>query len=104
VWRFWRCDGIEIAQGRAQLAMKLFEISNRGLAVIGVLVLVLWGVILAERAVIEQAREAHYEFLQSHPDTPTALRPQPTGHPTEVVPMLPADSISQVGASTPKQV
>ena len=50
-------SGTEIAQGKTQLAMKLFEISNRGLAVIGVLVLVLWGLILAERAVIEQARE-----------------------------------------------
>lgn len=83
--------------------MKLFEISNRGLAVIGVLVLVLWGLILAERSVIEQAREAHYEFLQSHPDTPTALRPQPTGHPTEIEPVVPTNSISQVGVSVPKQ-
>ena len=84
--------------------MKLFEISNRGLAVIGVLVLVLWGVILAERAVIEQAREDHYEFLQSHPDTPNALRPQPTIYPTEIEPVVPADSISQVSLSSPKQV
>lgn len=83
--------------------MKLFEISNRGLAVIGILVLVLWGLILAERAVIEQAREDHYEFLQSNPDTPTALRPQPSAHPTEIEPVIPADSISQVSVSAPKQ-
>ena len=83
--------------------MKLFGISNRGLAVIGILVLVLWGVILAERAVIQQAREDHHEFLQSHPNTPTALRPQPTVHPAEDEPAVPVDSISQVSGSAPKQ-
>ena len=84
--------------------MKLFEISNRGLAVIGLLVLILWGVILAERAVIEQAREDHYEFLQSHPNSPNALRPRPTIHPAEAAPPAPAESISQVTLSTPSQV
>jgi hypothetical protein len=75
--------------------MKLFTISNRGLVVIGVLVLVLWSLILAEKAVVRQAHEAHYEFLRSHPQSAPVETPQPTAHPTPALPQIPLDELSQ---------
>ena len=84
--------------------MKLFGISNRGLAVIGILVLVLWGLILAERAVIRQARQDHYEFLLLHPNTPAALQPKPAVHPADAAPGIPSESLSQIGPSSPNPV
>ena len=60
--------------------MKLFAITNRGLAVISMLVLLLWGVILAEHAIIRQAQQDHYEFLRSQPVAPVTPGPLPTQH------------------------
>ncbi|HUG81688.1 MAG TPA: hypothetical protein VML01_08490 [Bryobacterales bacterium] len=78
--------------------MKLFAISNRGLAVIGALVIVLWSLILAERAVIRQVRLEHYEFMQSHPQDASTEMPQPTAHPASRLPQIPAEELSQTGA------
>ncbi len=75
--------------------MKPFTISNRGLAVIGVLVFVLWSLILAERAVVRQAHEAHYEFLRSHPQSSPVETPRPAAHPVQVSPQIPLDELSQ---------
>jgi hypothetical protein len=47
--------------------MKLTGISNRGLVVIGLLVMFLWGIIFAERAILRQAQREHQEFLRSLP-------------------------------------
>lgn len=77
--------------------MKLFEISNRGLAVIGALVVVLWSLILAERAVIRQVHEEHYQFMQSRPQSSPVQMPQPTAHPVPSLPQIPAEELSQTG-------
>jgi hypothetical protein len=46
--------------------------------VIGALVMLLWGMILAERAIIRQAQQDHYEFLRSQPIMgPNHLEPKP---------------------------
>ncbi len=57
--------------------MRLIGITNRGLAVISVLVMVLWGLILAERSILRQARQDHYEFQRSHPIAAPHERPLP---------------------------
>ncbi len=44
--------------------MKLFELTNQGLTVIGLLICVLWGVLLVERDFNEQARRDYYELLE----------------------------------------
>lgn len=57
--------------------MKLTGISNRGLMVIGLLVVFLWGIIFAERAIVRQAQREHHEFLRSLPaSAPANPRPQ----------------------------
>jgi len=88
-------NGTTIALSRAQPAMKLFAISNRGLAVIGMLVMMLWGVILAEKAVVSQAHRDHYEFLESRPHLEPDLRPRPTALPRRVEPVIPVENLSQ---------
>ena len=72
--------------------MKLFAITNRGLAVISLLVMLLWGVILAERSIIRQAQQDHYEFLRSQPAAPATPGPRPTGHPTSDT--VPSDNVA----------
>ena len=72
--------------------MKLFAITNRGLAVISLLVMLLWGVILAERSIIRQAQQDHYEFLRSQPAAPVTPGPRPTGHP--VPENVPGESVA----------
>ena len=64
--------------------MKLFAITNRGLTVIGMLVMLLWGVILTEQHIVRQAEEAHYEYLRSQPAPPTQTGPRPTLRPLPV--------------------
>jgi hypothetical protein len=63
--------------------MKLTGISNRGLLVISLLVMCLWGIIFAERAIVRQAQQAHREFFESRPapiktvpETPQRAMPQ----------------------------
>ena len=56
--------------------MKLTGISNRGLMVIGLLVVFLWGIIFAERAIVRQAQREHHEFLRSLP-TSAPANPKP---------------------------
>ncbi len=50
--------------------MTLTGISNRGLLVITVLVAILWGCILAERAIVRHAREETELFLRFHGSVP----------------------------------
>lgn len=50
--------------------MTLTGISNRGLLLIALLVAVLWGCIVAERAIINQARRETEMFLHSRPVVP----------------------------------
>ncbi|MDA1316143.1 MAG: hypothetical protein O2968_22715 [Acidobacteria bacterium] len=90
-------NGTAIAKGRARTVMKLFAISNRGLAVIGALVVVLWSLILAERAVIRQVHDEHYQFMQSRPQSFPVQMPQPTAHPVPRLPQIPAEELSQTG-------
>ncbi len=47
--------------------MRLTGISNRGLLVITLLVICLWGIIFAERAIVRQAQREHLEFFRSRP-------------------------------------
>jgi hypothetical protein len=75
--------------------MKLFAISNRGLALIGALVVVLWSLILAERAVIRQVQLEHYEFMQSLPQGVPTEMPRPTAHPASRLPQIPSEELSQ---------
>jgi hypothetical protein len=62
--------------------MPLTGISNRGLALIAVLVVILWGCIFAERAIVRQAYEETQNVLRSQPEVrvkqqrPVALPPQ----------------------------
>jgi hypothetical protein len=57
--------------------MKLTGISNRGLMVIGLLVVFLWGIIFAERAIVRQAQREHDQFMRSLPATaPANHKPQ----------------------------
>jgi hypothetical protein len=45
----------------------LTGISNRGLLLIGILVAALWGCILAERAIVNQARQETILYLRAVP-------------------------------------
>ena len=47
--------------------MPLTGISNRGLALIALLVVILWGFIFAERAIVRQAYEETQTVLRSQP-------------------------------------
>jgi hypothetical protein len=64
--------------------MKLFELTNQGLTVIGVLVCVLWGVLLFEHSLNQRTQEEYNNLLRDWPMTP-ALNVNPpaaqaTGH------------------------
>jgi hypothetical protein len=58
--------------------MKLFGISNHGLAAIGLLVAMLWGVLLMERALNIRAQRDYDEMRRA---LPTAVRPGPDAPP-----------------------
>jgi hypothetical protein len=69
--------------------MRLTGISNRGLLVITLLVICLWGIIFAERAIVRQAQREHLEFFRSRPatapatpapETPQRAAPGPRRH------------------------
>ena len=47
--------------------MKLFGISNHGLAAIGLLVMALWGVIFMERSLSRQAQEDFEQLRKAWP-------------------------------------
>ena len=48
--------------------MPLTGISNRGMALIAVLVAILWGCIFAERAIVRRAYEETQDVLRSQPE------------------------------------
>ena len=48
--------------------MPLTGISNRGMALIAVLVIILWGCIFAERAIIRRAYEETQNVLRAQPE------------------------------------
>jgi len=50
--------------------MKLTGLSNHGLLIIAVLVAVLWGLILAERAIVRQAHQETLLLLRSRSPVP----------------------------------
>lgn len=54
--------------------MTLTGISNRGLLVIALLVTVLWGCIVAEHAIVSQARRQTEMLLRSRPAIPAKYR------------------------------
>jgi hypothetical protein len=56
--------------------MRVMGISNRGLLVITLLVMCLWGIIFAERAIVRQAQREHQEFFRSRPIS-VPIRPSP---------------------------
>ena len=47
--------------------MKVTGITNQGLSIISLLVLLLWGVIFAERALVSQAERDYQDFRRSQP-------------------------------------
>lgn len=58
--------------------MKATGITNQGLTVIGLLVLLLWGMIFAERALVSKARQVYEEIQRSRPlAQPAPQRPIP---------------------------
>lgn len=64
--------------------MPLTGISNRGLALIALLVVILWGCIFAERAIVRQAYEETQNVLRSQPVVPVKQQ-RPTPPPTQRV-------------------
>jgi len=50
--------------------MKLFELTNQGLAAIGLLTLVLWGVRWAEHSLNERTQQNYQNLMQEWPATP----------------------------------
>ncbi len=72
---------------RQPLIMKLLGITDRGLIVISLLVMALWGIIFAERAILRQAQQDHLEFLRTLRETREIASPMPAAH---IVPPPPA--------------
>lgn len=68
--------------------MKLFDVSNHGLAIIGVLVAVLWGVIFMERSLNAHTQQVYEELQRSLPATPAVNQPSPE----DPKPILPGPS------------
>ena len=64
--------------------MRLTGISDRGLLVITLLVICLWGIIFAERAIVRQAQREQQEFFRSRPIS-APVRPSP-GTPQRATP------------------
>ena len=50
--------------------MKFFELTNQGLAVIGLLVCVLWGVLLVEHSLNQRTQKEYNNLLRDWPITP----------------------------------
>jgi len=66
--------------------MKVMGITNQGLSIIGLLVLVLWGVIFAEQALVSQAERDYQDFRRSQPlASPADERPIPAQRMTPAV-------------------
>jgi hypothetical protein len=61
--------------------MRLTGISNHGLAVITVLVVVLWGCIVAERTIRREARDQTLWMLRSNGAVKPILAPAPPAKP-----------------------
>ncbi len=58
--------------------MRVIGITNQGLTVIGMLVLLLWGVIFAKQVLVSQAERDHQDFRRSQPAaSPVSERPIP---------------------------
>ena len=57
--------------------MKLFDVSNHGLAIIGVLVSALWGVIFMEKSLNARPQRDYEELQRSLPATPASSQPVP---------------------------
>jgi|GEM_PF-2086002 len=69
--------------------MKLFGISNHGLAAIGLLVMTLWGVIFLEQSLNRQAQRDFEELRKvwptiSHPKQDEPATVSPGEHPVEL--------------------
>ncbi len=66
--------------------MKVIGITNQGLTIITLLVLLLWGVILAEQTLVSQAERDYQDFRRSQPAaSPVGERPIPARRKTPVV-------------------
>ena len=50
--------------------MKLFGLTNQGLAAIGLLTLVLWGVLWAEHSLNQRTQETYQNLMHEWPATP----------------------------------
>lgn len=50
--------------------MKLFGLTNQGLAAIGLLTLVLWGVLWAEHSLNQHTQENYQNLIREWPATP----------------------------------
>ena len=70
--------------------MKLIGITNRGLAVIALLVGLLWGMIFAERALTYRAQRDYIELRRSTPPQPE--HPQPARSPRALPASQPAEA------------
>ena len=58
--------------------MKVIGITNQGLTIIGMLVLLLWGAIFAEQVLVSQAERDYQDFRRSQPAaSPAGERPIP---------------------------
>ena len=66
--------------------MKVIGITNQGLTAISLLVLLLWGVILAEQTLVSQAERDYQDFRRSQPAaSPLNERPLPARRMTPVL-------------------
>ncbi|MBI1791433.1 MAG: hypothetical protein HYR60_28220 [Acidobacteria bacterium] len=66
--------------------MALFKITRLGLGSIGVLVLVLWGCLLSERALLRQSRMDHYRALRDLRYLKLRRVMEPASHPAPAPP------------------
>lgn len=55
--------------------MKVFDVSNHGLATIAVLVAVLWGVIFMEKSLNARTQQDYQELMRSLHSTPAGTQP-----------------------------
>ena len=72
--------------------MKLFGISNHGLALIAALVAVLWGVIFMERTVNLRTQQDYEELIRAYPATPVVRQPEQPSAPRTAVPVPALDA------------
>jgi hypothetical protein len=52
------------------LSMKLFGLTNQGLAAIGLLTLALWGILWAEHSLNQRTQETYQNLIEEWPATP----------------------------------